>query len=131
MARVTICSDFGAPQNKICQCSHCLSIYLPWSDGTTCHDLSFLSVELSANLKRRVETLLFLSFTFIKRLFSSSLLSAINVVSSVYLRLLIFLLAILIPACDSPSRCFEWCAPQISYISRWQCTALSYSFPSF
>ena len=37
------------------------------------------------------------SFTFIKRLFSSSLLSAIIVVSSVYLRLLIFLPAVLIP----------------------------------
>ena len=37
------------------------------------------------------------TFTFIKRLFSSSL-SAIRVVSSVYLRLLIFLPAILIPA---------------------------------
>ena len=38
------------------------------------------------------------SFTFIKRLFSSSSLSAIRVVSSTYLRLLIFLPAILIPA---------------------------------
>ena len=38
------------------------------------------------------------SFTFIKRLFSSSSLSVIRVVSSAYLRLLIFLLAILIPA---------------------------------
>ena len=42
------------------------------------------------------------SFTFIKRLFSSFLLSAIRVVSSAYLRLLIFLLAILNPACESP-----------------------------
>ena len=25
---------------------HCFSIYLLWSDGTRCHDLSFLSVEL-------------------------------------------------------------------------------------
>ena len=41
------------------------------------------------------------SFTSIKRLFSSSSLSAIRVVSSAYLRLLIFLLAILIPACAS------------------------------
>ena len=41
------------------------------------------------------------SFTFIKRLFSSSSLSAIRVVSSAYLRLLIFLPAILIPACVS------------------------------
>ena len=40
-----------------------------------------------------------LSFTFIKRLFSSSSFSTIRVVSSAYLRLLIFLPAILIPAC--------------------------------
>ena len=39
------------------------------------------------------------SFTCIKRLFSSFSLSAIRVVSSAYLRLLIFLPAILIPAC--------------------------------
>ena len=42
-------------------------------------------------------------FIFIKRLFSSSLLSPIRVVSSVYLRLLMFLPAILIPACASSS----------------------------
>ena len=43
-------------------------------------------------------TFLLSSFTFIKRLFSSSLLPTIRVVSSAYLRLLIFFLAILIPA---------------------------------
>ena len=43
------------------------------------------------------------SFTFVKRLFSSSLLSAIRVVSSAYLRLLIVLLTILIPVCASSS----------------------------
>ena len=43
------------------------------------------------------------TFTFIKRLFSSSSLSAIRVVSSAYLRLLIFLPAILIPAYASSS----------------------------
>ena len=43
MAAVTICSDFGAQENKICHCSHCFSIYLPWSDGTGCYDLSFLT----------------------------------------------------------------------------------------
>ena len=46
------------------------------------------------------------SFTFIKRLFSSWL-SAIRVVSSAYLQLLIFLLAVLIPACDSSSLAFH------------------------
>ena len=45
------------------------------------------------------------SFTFIKRFFSS-LLSAISGVSSVHLRLLIFLLAILIPDCASSSLTF-------------------------
>ena len=44
-------------------------------------------------------------FTFIKRLFSSSL-SAIRVVSSAYLRLLLFLLATLIPVCASSSPAF-------------------------
>ena len=47
------------------------------------------------------------SFTFIKRLFSSSLRSAIKVVSSGYLRLFIFLWAILIPACASSSLAFH------------------------
>ena len=50
-------------------------------------------------------TFSFSSFTFIKRL-SSSLLSAIRVVSSAYLRLLIFLPTILIPACASSSLAF-------------------------
>ena len=47
------------------------------------------------------------SFTFIRRFFSSFSLSAIRVVSSAYLRLLIFLLAILIPACASFSQGFH------------------------
>ena len=34
------------PQNKVSHCFHCFPIYLPWSDGTRCHDLSFLNVEL-------------------------------------------------------------------------------------
>ena len=56
------------------------------------------------------------SFTFIKRLFSS--LSAIRVVSSAYLRLLIFLLAILIPVCASSSSTFHNCTLHISQINR-------------
>ena len=46
------------------------------------------------------------SFNFIKRLFSYSSHSAIRVVSSAYLRLLIFLSAGLIPACASSSPAF-------------------------
>ena len=47
------------------------------------------------------------SFTFIRRLFSSSSLSAIRMVSSAYPRLLIFLPAILIPAHASSSPAFH------------------------
>ena len=55
-------------------------------------------------------------FTFIKRLFSSSSLSAVRVVSSAYLRLLIFLPAILIPSCasSSPVWMYSWCTLHIS-----------------
>jgi len=56
----------------------------------------------------------FSSFTFIKRLFSSSSLSAIRVVSSAYLRLLIFLPAILIPAVLPSAQHFSWCTLHIS-----------------
>ena len=49
MTVVTICSDFGAQENKICRCFDCFPIYLPWSDGTGCHDLSFLNVEFYAS----------------------------------------------------------------------------------
>ena len=43
MAAVTICSEFGAPKSKVWHCFHCFSIYFPWSDGTGCHDVSFLN----------------------------------------------------------------------------------------
>ena len=33
------------PQNKVWHCFHCFPIYLPWSDGTRCHDLRCLNVE--------------------------------------------------------------------------------------
>ena len=33
------------PENKVCHCFHLFPIYLPLSDRTGCHDLSFLNVE--------------------------------------------------------------------------------------
>ena len=44
MAAITIHSDFGAQENKICHCFQFFPFYLPWSDGTEYHDLSFLNV---------------------------------------------------------------------------------------
>ena len=47
MAAITICSDFWAPpQKKVWHCFHCFPIYFAWSDGTGCHDLSFLNGQL-------------------------------------------------------------------------------------
>ena len=43
MAAITICSDFGAPKNKVYHCFHCFPIYLTVNDGTRCHELSFLN----------------------------------------------------------------------------------------
>ena len=101
MATVTIHSDFGAQENKICHYLYFFPFYLPWSDGTVCHDLSSLNAEFQASFY----TLL---FHLIKRQsFSSSSLSAIRVVSSEYLRFLLFLPTILIPACDSYGLAFR------------------------
>ena len=84
-----------------CHCIYCFPIYLPWSDGTGCQDLSFWMLSLS-QLFHSPPSLSWrgsISFS----------LSAIRVVSSSYLRLLIFLLSILIPACASSSLDFSWC----------------------
>ena len=97
MAAVTIHSDFGAPQNKACHCFHCFPIYSPRSDATRILVYWMLSFKPAFSLSY---------FTFIKRLFSSSV-SAIRVVSPTYLRLLIFLPAILIPAWNSSSPAFS------------------------
>ena len=99
MAAVTICNDFGAQENTVC---HFLI-----DSPSICHEVmgpdAMIFVFWMLSFK---PTFSLSSFTFIKRLFSSSLLSAIRVVSSTYLRLLIFLLAILIPACASSSLAF-------------------------
>ena len=100
MAAVTVLSDSGAQENKVYLCFHFFSICLPWSDGSRCHNLSFLMLSFKPAFSLS-------SFTLIKRFFSSSLLSAIGVVSSAYRRPLIFLMAILIPACDSSSLAFH------------------------
>ena len=99
MAAVTICSDFGAQENKVCHCFQCFLICLPWSDGNRCHDLTFWMLSFNPVFSLS-------SFTFIKKVFSSSL-SALTVAASTYLRLFIFLLEILITAWGSYSPAFH------------------------
>ena len=99
MAAVTIYSDFGAPKNKVCLCFHSFPIYFHEMMRPDAMILVFCVLSFKPNYSLS-------SFTFIKRLFGSSSLSAIRVVSSAYLRLLIFLPEILIPACTSSSPAF-------------------------
>ena len=80
-----MCSDFGVQINKVWYCFHCFPIYFPWSDGTRCHILVFWMLSFKPTFSLS-------SFTFVKRLFNSSSFSAIRVVSSAYLRLLILTL---------------------------------------
>ena len=98
MAAVTICSDFGAPPKK--------SVTVSTVPPSICHEVmgpdAMIFVFWMLSFK---PTFPLSSSTFIKRLFSS-LFSAIRVVSSAYLRLLIFLPAFLIPAFASSSPVF-------------------------
>ena len=99
MATVTICSDFGAPKTQ----SFSISIVSP----SICHEVMGLDAMIFVFWRLSFKPAFSLSsFTFIKRLLSSSLLSDIKVVLSAYLRLLIFLQAISIPTCASSSLSF-------------------------
>ena len=121
MAAVAIFSDFGAQENNVSHSFHCFP--------SICHEVTGLDAMILAIWILNFKPAFSLScFTLIKRLFNSYSLYAIRVVSSAYLRLLIFLLAILIPACASSSPAFHmmysayklnkqgdniqpWCAP--------------------
>ena len=99
MVAITISSDFRAQENKISHCCH----FSP----STCHEVMGLdAMVLVFWMLSFKPTFSLSSFTFIRRLFSSSSLSAIRVVSPAYLSLLIFLLAVLITACAASSQAF-------------------------
>ena len=101
MAAVTTCSDFLEPK-KIKSVT--ASIVSPSISYEVMGLDAMILVFWMLNFKPAFSLS---AFTFINRLFSSSLLSAVRVLSSPYLRLLIFLLAILIPACASSSLAFH------------------------
>ena len=96
MTAVTTWSDFGGQENKVYHCFHCFPIY--------CHEVMEMDAMILVFWMFSVKpTFSLSSFTFIKRLFSFPSLSAIRVLSSAYLRLLIFLSAIFILAWASSS----------------------------
>ena len=88
---------FKAQKEGICLCFHLFPFFF-------CHEVmgpdAMILVFLILSFKL---TFSLSSFILIKKLFSSSFLSAIKVVSYAYMRLLIFLLAILILFCNSSS----------------------------
>ena len=56
-------------KQKVCHCFHCFPIYLPWNDGTGCMILVLWMLSFKPTFSLS-------SFTFFKRLFSSSAPSA-------------------------------------------------------
>ena len=99
MAAVTICSDFGAKKSQVSTVSTFPHLFamkwwdqMPWSLFSECRALSQLFQSLLSLSSRG--SLVLLHFL------------PLRVVSSAYLRLLIFPLAILIPACASSSPLF-------------------------
>ena len=98
MAAVTIHSDYRSQENKICHCFH-FSPHLytmKWWEQMLWLSFWILSFKPA----------FFILLFHLHQEFSSSLLSAVRVVSPAYPRLLIHLLAILIPACNSSSPAF-------------------------
>ena len=95
MAVAIICSHFRAEEEEICHFFYLFPFYLPWSDGTGFHDLSFFY------------------YWVLSQLFHSPLSpsSSSFLVSLCFgpldLRLLILLPTVLIPACNSSSLAFH------------------------
>ena len=99
MAAVTMCRDFRAQEEE--------SVTASTFSHSICHEGmgpdAMILVFLTLSFKL---AFLLSSFTLFKRLLSYSSIPAIKVVSFAYLRLLIFLSAVLIPACNSSSLAF-------------------------
>ena len=112
------------PPKIVCHCFHCFSIYLPWSDGTGCHDISFWIFNFKPAFSLS-------SFTLIKRLYSSSSLSAIRVMSSVYLRYWYFSQQSWFQLVLLPVQHFPWCTLHISKINRVTIYSLVILLPNF
>ena len=99
-SKCLLISWLQSPSAMILEPPKIMSVTVPTVSPSVCHEVMGLDAMILVFWKLSFKpTFSLSSLTFIKRLFSSSL-SAIRVVSSAYLRLLIFLLAILIPACS-------------------------------
>ena len=106
-SKCLLISWLQSPCAVILECKKTESNTVPTFSSSICHEVMWMDAMILVLWMLSFKLAFSLSsFTFIKRLFSSSLLSAIRVVSSAYLRLLIFLPSTLIPACASSSLAF-------------------------
>ena len=97
-----------AGQMKTCACIHSTYHFIFLTPWIVCNCFILLGNHVPIMVCMNVEpTFSLSSSSFLKRLFSSPSLSAVRVVSYVFLRLLIFLPAILISACASSSPAFH------------------------
>ena len=107
-SKILLISWLQSPSAVILEPRKIKSVTVSTISQSICHEVMGLDAMILVfwmlNFK---PTFSLFSFTFIKRLYSSSSLSAIRVASSAYQKLLISLLAILIPACASPSLAFH------------------------
>ena len=92
------------------------SVLLPLFPLSTCHEVMGLNAIIFIFWMLFQTSFVILFFRCHKMLFSSSSLSAIRLVSSAYLRLLTFLPAILILACDSSSQRSAWWTLHVIYL---------------
>ena len=119
MPAITGHSDFGAQENKVCHCSS----FSP----SICHEVMGLdAMTLDFWMLSFKPAFSLSSFTLFKGLFSFSSLSSISLVSSAYLRLLIFLPVILTPSLGfiQPSTSHDVLCIQVKQAG-WQCVLLS------
>ena len=102
-SKCLLISWLQSPSAVILEPKNIKSLTVSIVSPSVCHEVIGLNAMILVFWKLSFKSVFSLSsFTFIKTVFSS-LLSAIRVVSSLYLRLWVFLLAILIPACASSS----------------------------
>ena len=105
MIAVIICCNFWAIENKVSHCFQFFSIYLHGVKGPDIMNLVFWMLRFKPAFSLS-------SFILTKRLSTIRVVGffTIRVVSSAYLRLLIFLPAILIPVCESSNLgfCMIW-----------------------
>ena len=106
-SRCHLISWLQSPSAMILEPMKIKSVTVSIVSPSICHEMMELAAEILVfSLLSFKPAISLSSFNFIKRLFSSSLLSALRIVPPAYLRLLIFL-PFLIPACAPSSLAFH------------------------